>query len=195
MASELTLEERQLVLGLARQAMEQAVRGQRLTPLDLTTLPERLREPAATFVTLTRRGVLRGCIGGLQAEMPLAEDVRQHAVAAALDDYRFPPVQPDELPQLEIEVSILTEPQPLPYSSTEELVARLRPGIDGVILVSGLHRATFLPQVWQKVPDAELFLSMLCEKAGLPGEAWRHGRAEIFTYQVRSFHEGEASRS
>lgn len=195
MARELTEQERRIVLGLARQAMEQAVRGQRLMPLDLTTLPERLRQPAATFVTLTRRGALRGCIGGLHAEMPLAEDVRQHAVAAALDDYRFPPVQPDELPQLEIEVSILTDPQPLPYSSPEELVARLRPGIDGVILVSGFHRSTFLPQVWEKVPDAELFLSMLCEKAGLPAEAWRHGRVEIFTYQVGSFHEGEASRS
>lgn len=194
MAEHLTLEERRMVLELARQSLEQGVRGQRLKPLDLSALPEQLRQPAATFVTLTRQGALRGCIGGLQAEMPLAEDVRQHAVAAALDDYRFPPVEPEELSQLEIEVSILTDPQPLPYSSPEDLLARLRPGVDGVILVSGFHRATFLPQVWEKVPEADVFLSMLCEKAGLPPDTWRHGRVEVFTYQVESFHEGEASR-
>lgn len=195
MPERLTPEERRLVLELARQSLERAIRGERLQPLDLSALPERLRQPAATFVTLTRRGALRGCIGGLQAEMPLAEDVRQHAVAAALDDYRFPPVQPQELPELEIEVSILSDPQPLPYASPEELIARLRPGIDGVILVSGLHRATFLPQVWEKIPEPELFLSMLCEKAGLPADAWRHEGVEVFTYQVESFHEGEAIRS
>ncbi len=195
MADRLTQEERRILLNLARQSLEQAVRGQRPKPLDLATLPERLRQPAATFVTLTRQGALRGCIGGLQAEMPLADDVREHAVAAALDDYRFPPVQPEELPQIEIEVSILTDPQPLPYTSPQDLIARLRPGIDGVILVSGFHRATFLPQVWEKIPDPEQFLSMLCEKASLPADAWRHGGVEVFTYQVESFHEGEASRS
>ncbi|MHB8114117.1 MAG: AmmeMemoRadiSam system protein A, partial [Bellilinea sp.] len=128
----LTPEEKRELLKLAREALEMGVRGQRITPVDLDSLPPTLREPGASFVTLTKNGQLRGCIGTLEARLPLAEDVREHAVAAGLDDYRFPPVSPRELDEIEIEISRLTPPQPLEYTSPEELLQALRPGIDGV---------------------------------------------------------------
>lgn len=183
------------LLRLARQALETAVRGEPFPPLDMQGLSESLCAPRATFVTLTRRGALRGCIGVLQAQLPLAEDVREHAVAAALQDFRFPPVRPEEVGDIDIEISILTPPRPLEYDQPEDLLTLLRPGTDGVIIESGLHRATFLPQVWEKVPDAQSFLTMLCEKAALPGQAWRKGVLKVYTYQVQSFHEGRPHNS
>jgi uncharacterized protein len=181
------------LLRIAREAVEAAARGEDMPPLDLADCPERLRATGASFVTLTRSGALRGCIGGLQAAIPLALDVREHALAAATEDYRFLPVQPEEVAELEIEVSVLTEPRVLEYASPQELLQRLRPGIDGIILSSGLRRATFLPQVWEKVPDPATFLSMLCEKAGLRENAWREGGLQVATYQVESFHEIQPS--
>jgi AmmeMemoRadiSam system protein A len=185
----LSEEDKQFLLRLARQALECASRGEPPPPISQDTLPRSLQEPRATFVTLTRRGALRGCIGALQAAMPLADDVREHAVAAAVEDFRFSPVRPDEVSSIEIEISVLTPPRPLRYELVDELLGKLRPGIDGVILESGYHRATFLPQVWDKVPDPEAFLGMLCEKAGLAYDAWRKGDLRVSTYQVESFHE------
>ncbi len=187
----LSPKEKEILLRLAREALEAAACGRPLPPLDLSGLPERLRRPGASFVTLTEKGVLRGCIGTLEARMPLAEDVRQHAAAAALYDYRFFPVQPEELQHIRVEVSVLSEPRPLDYERPEDLPGLLRPGIDGVILARGDRRATFLPQVWEKVPQPERFLSQLCEKAGLPPEAWRRGRVQVYTYQVEHFQEPE----
>jgi AmmeMemoRadiSam system protein A len=184
----LTPEERHTLLEIARQGLIAAARGLQTDELSAEGLSPRLAAPGTSFVTLTRRGELRGCIGGLQARYPLAEDVRQHAMAAALKDYRFEPVQADEVDEIEIEVSVLNTPEPL-VASPDELVNRLRPHIDGVILIAGPYRATFLPQVWDKIPDAEHFLDTLCNKAGLPAQTWRRGEAEIFTYQVESFHE------
>jgi AmmeMemoRadiSam system protein A len=125
--------------------------------------------------------------------MPLAQDVVEHARAAATEDFRFYPVRPEEARALEIEISVLSEPAPLAYTHPDDLFTLLRPGVDGVILVSGRHRATFLPQVWEKVPSPALFLDMLCEKAGLPRRAWRTGHPDILTYQVESFHESVAA--
>jgi AmmeMemoRadiSam system protein A len=188
----LTSEDHEILLGLARQALIDAAQGRAAAALEPGRLPPRLMAPAATFVTLTRRGALRGCIGALHAQSPLAEDVRDHARAAACEDYRFMPVTPDEVREIEIEISILSDPKPLAFECPEDLLARLRPGIDGVILQLGLQRATFLPQVWEKVPDAPTFLSMLCEKAGLPSTAWRRPETMVYTYQVESFHEPQA---
>ncbi len=185
----LTPEERSILLKLARQALEEGVRGKPLSPLELNTLPPCLREPGASFVTLTRDGQLRGCVGTLEAYQPLAEDVREHAIAAALNDPRFPPVTPEEVPHLRIEISCLTSPQPLEYTSPEELLTLLRPGIDGVVLRRGWRRATFLPQVWKQLPDPETFLDHLCLKMGLPAGCWREGKMEVFVYQVESFEE------
>jgi AmmeMemoRadiSam system protein A len=178
-----------LLLRIARESIRAAAARRPAPALDLPSLSEWLQSVRASFVTLTRAGALRGCIGALQASLPLALDVQEHAAAAATEDYRFPPVSPEEAEALEIEISVLTIPQPLEFASPEELLARLRPQIDGVIITSGLHRATFLPQVWEHVPDPAQFMGMLCEKARLPEQAWRHGRLEVQTYQVESFHE------
>lgn len=185
----LPAEQRSLLLRLARQAMELAASGKPGPALRLEDLPETLRAPHATFVTLTSRGDLRGCIGALQASLPLAEDVVEHARAAATEDFRFHPVRPEETSGIEIEISILSDPVPLEYGDADDLVASLRPNTDGVILTSGRHRATFLPQVWEKIPEPHQFLDLLCEKAGLPRRAWHTGHLDVLTYQVESFEE------
>jgi uncharacterized protein len=185
----LSPQERSILLQLARQAIEEAVQGKPFSPLDLLSLPEMLRQPGASFVTLTMHGELRGCIGALEAYQPLAEDVREHAAGAALQDYRFLPVNEAELKDIEIEISRLTPPQPLKYKTPQELLERLRPGVDGVILRDGLQRSTFLPQVWDKLPDPADFLSHLCAKMGSSPNTWRYRPLQVYTYQVEEFHE------
>jgi AmmeMemoRadiSam system protein A len=188
-ADKLTSDEKNILLRLAREALERGVKGERLPPLDLGSLPPRLRMQGASFVTLTVHGDLRGCIGALEPYQPLAEDVREHAVAAALNDFRFPPVGPGELSDIHIEVSRLTMPEPLAYTSSEDLLVKLRPGIDGVLLRYGSRRATFLPQVWEKVPDPAEFLDHLCMKMGASPGLWREKELQVSIYQVEEFHE------
>jgi len=190
MNGKLTLEEKQTLLHIARHSLELAVRGEKLPPLDGTTLTPCLRESGASFVTLTVGGDLRGCIGALEPYQPLAMDVREHAIAAALEDPRFPPVQPKELGQIEIEVSRLTIPQRLEYKDVDDLLAKLNPDVDGVILRDGWRRATFLPQVWEKIPDKAEFLDELCAKMGAAPNLWRHKHLEVWIYQVEEFREG-----
>ncbi len=186
---ELTPREREILLELARQALELGVRGQPLPPLVPEALTDTLRAPGASFVTLTKGGQLRGCIGTLAAYRPLAEDVRQHAIAAALEDYRFPPVSEAELPEVQIEISRLTPPRPLAYQTPEQLLEQLHPGVDGVVLRSGMRRATFLPQVWEKLPRPEDFLNQLCLKMGAPPDLWQREPLYVEIYQVEEFHE------
>ncbi len=185
----LTDAEKQELLKQARRAIEQAVGGRDLPPLDLDQVPPRLREIGATFVTLTLDGKLRGCIGTLEAYQPLIEDVRDHAISAALEDYRFPPVRPAEVERLRIEISRLTSPQPLDYDSPLDLLRKLRPGIDGVVIRDEGRRATFLPQVWHSLPDPEDFMDQLCLKMGAPRKLWRLKKLDVQTYQVEEFHE------
>jgi len=189
MQDELTHEDKQNLLHMAREALECGVRGQKLPPLNYSTLSTRLHENGASFVTLTIRDDLRGCIGGLEARQPLAQDVREHAIAAALEDPRFPPVIEAELDRIKIEVSRLTHPLPLEYKDPAELLSKLRPYVDGVILKDGYRRATFLPQVWEKIPDPVEFLNYLCDKMGLSANTWRVKHLEVFVYQVEEFHE------
>lgn len=181
--------EKKILLELARQALEDGVNGRPLIPLDLSDYPPRLSQPGATFVTLTIDGELRGCIGSLEAKRPLVEDVRYHAVAAAMEDFRFPPVEKKEISIISIEISRLTTPRIVDYSDPDELPKILRPGVDGVILMEGIRRTTFLPQVWAKVPDAETFLSMLSRKMGQSSDYWRSETVRVLTYQVEDFHE------
>ena len=191
MHEKLTLEEQKILLRLARESVERAVKGEELPPLDLSALPPRLREEGSSFVTLTLHGKLRGCIGSLEPYESLAEDVREHAAGAALKDPRFPPVSEDELSGLEIEISRLTRPVPLEYRDANDLLSRLRPHVDGVILRVDPHRqATFLPQVWEKIPDPAEFLDNLCYKMGLEPDMWRRQHFEVLTYQVEEFREG-----
>jgi AmmeMemoRadiSam system protein A len=189
METRLSLDEQYTLLRLARQAMEQAVRGEKQAALDAARFTARLRAPGASFATLTKSGELRGCIGALEPYQPLVQDVREHAAAAALEDPRFPPVQIAELDQIEIELSCLTVPEKFEYKSAEELLAGLHPHVHGVLLRDGFRRATYLPQVWAKIPDKAAFMDSLCEKMGVPADLWRHKHLEIFLYQVEEFHE------
>jgi hypothetical protein len=131
-----------------------------------------LANPGATFVTLTQNGQLRGCIGSLEAHRPLATDVAENAVAAAFRDPRFPPLASEELVRTRVEVSLLEASQPMDFIDEADAIARLRPGIDGLILTHGQRRATFLPQVWESLPDPRRFMAQLKLKAGLPADFW-----------------------
>jgi len=149
-----------------------------------------LREKRGVFVTLNKRGALRGCIGSLVGVEAIADGVRRHALNAAFHDSRFPPLVAEEFPELVIDISLLTEPQKLVYAESDELLRKLRPAVDGVILREpGGSGATFLPQVWEQLPDPRLFLAHLCRKAGCAETAWESGRLEVETYQVQHFSE------
>ncbi len=187
----LNAEEKQTLLRLAREALQQGVAGQTMPVLNLQSLPPALRATGASFITLTIAGELRGCIGALEPYQPLAEDVREHAVAAALEDPRFPPVSREEVGRIKIEISRLTLPRDLEYTDAEDLLGKLHPHVDGVILRDGMRRATFLPQVWEKIPDKEQFLDNLCYKMGAAPDTWRRKHLEVLTYQVEEFEEGQ----
>lgn len=189
MTDQLTDGEKQTLLRLARESMGYAVRGKKLPPLDDNSLTPCLRENGASFVTLTINGDLRGCIGTLEAHQSLARDVREHAIAAALEDPRFHPVDESELSRIKLEVSRLTAPQLLEYSSSEELRTKLRPHVDGVILKDDYRRATFLPQVWEKIPNPASFLDHLCVKMGASPGLWQSKKLQVYVYQVEEFHE------
>ena len=191
MEDKLTLEEQQILLRLAREAIESGVKGEKLYPLDEQALPPQLREKGSSFITLTLHGELRGCIGALDAYQSLAEDVREHAVAAALKDPRFPAVRKEELNGIQIEVSRLTRPIPLDYKDAKDLLSKLRPHVDGVILRDNAtgQRGTFLPQVWEKISDPVEFLNSLCHKMGMSENVWRSRHLEVLTYEVEEFHE------
>ncbi|THB81417.1 MAG: AmmeMemoRadiSam system protein A [Desulfobacteraceae bacterium] len=155
------------------------------SPLDETVF----KENRGVFVTLHKQGQLRGCIGSLEASAPMKVSVEENAINAAFKDPRFSPLTVAEYDQIDVEISILTEPKPLEYRDAEDLLAKLRPGVDGVVLKKGWAKATFLPQVWDSLPKPESFLSQLCQKAGLPAKDWKTGDLEILTYQVQYFGE------
>jgi uncharacterized protein len=185
----LTDDEKLILLRLARQTIEEAVKGQPIPACDPKKYSQSLQDDGASFVTLTEFGDLRGCIGALEAYQPLVQDVCEHAAASALQDYRFPQVRPDEVDHLEIEISRLTAPKALEYKDSSDLLEKLRPGEDGVIIRDGMRRATFLPQVWEKIPTKEGFLSQLCMKMGAPSDLWRHKHLAVLIYTVEEFSE------
>jgi uncharacterized protein len=190
MSAPLTQDEKQILLRLAREAINCAVDGKSLPLLDQTTLTPALRDEGASFVTLTIHGRLRGCIGSIEPYQSLVEDVREHAIAAALQDYRFSPVQASELNKIEIEISRLTIPQHLDYTDASDLLEKLRPPVDGVIIKNGpFQRATYLPQVWEKISDKAEFMDSLCYKMGAAPDTWRKKHLEVLVYQVEEFHE------
>ena len=189
MNEKLTLDEQKMLLHVAREAIEHRVWGKKLPLIQKESITSNLQEQGASFITLTIRGQLRGCIGALEAHQPLIDDVREHAVAAAFEDPRFPPLGENELSRIQIEVSRLTRPVPLEYKDADDLLSKLRPYVDGVIIKDGLRRATFLPQVWEKIPDPSEFMDHLCYKMGAAHHHWRNKHPDVFTYQVEEFHE------
>ena len=189
----LSKEEKQTLLKVARESIGSIVARHKLLKLNIEDYSETLQQVGASFVTLTKYGDLRGCIGTLEPYQALVQDVCEHAAAAAVEDYRFAPVSPDELDDLTIEVSRLTIPKPLTYGTPSEIPLLLRPGIDGVVLRDGIRKATFLPQVWKKIPEPEKFLNHLCWKMGLPGDYWQKKRLDVLIYQVEEFSEKDFS--
>lgn len=164
--------ERLALLRIARAAIGDGLRGPRPCALDLERHAPVLRAPGATFVTLELHGELRGCIGTLEAFQPLALDTAENAYAAAYRDPRFPALTAPELARLDIHISILSAPEPLAFTSEQELIGQLRPGIDGLILSERGLGGTFLPAVWESVADPHEFLRHLKLKAGLPISYW-----------------------
>lgn len=150
--------------------------------------PAWLEAPGAAFVTLTQDGCLRGCIGSLEAWRPLREDLEANACAAAFDDPRFLPLSAEELPRTQVEVSILSPPEPMAFADERDAIGRLRPGVDGVILEWGRHRGTFLPQVWEQLPDPADFMRQLKRKAGLSTDFWA-GDLRLSRYTVEKYKE------
>ncbi|MBE0502946.1 MAG: AmmeMemoRadiSam system protein A [Desulfuromonadales bacterium] len=160
------------LLNLARASIRRGVQAGRPLKVALAELAAELVVPRASFVTLEKNGRLRGCIGSLEAWRPLAVDVAENAFAAAFRDPRFPPVQSEEVEELEIHLSLLTPPIAMTFSSEADLLAQLRPGVDGLILSDGPCRGTFLPSVWAELPSPQLFLTQLKRKAGLAADYW-----------------------
>lgn len=189
MDKQLSKEERQYLLSAARQAIECTLEGRPLPEINLNFLSENLSKPGASFVTLTKFAILRGCVGTLEAKIPLLEDVRQHAIAAAFQDFRFPPVQKSELIDIRIEISRLSTPQLVQYHNSEELLGQIDQGKDGILIMDGISRATFLPQVWKKFSDKTDFMKHLCVKMGVEPDYWRHANLCIYKYQVEIFEE------
>jgi len=181
----------QALIALARNSIAEriAVNFQADESLDDILEDKRLKAKRGTFVTLNKKGSLRGCIGSLTASESIIESVKRNAINAAFHDYRFDPLTPTELDGIEIEVSILTEPEPLKYEDPADLIKKLKPGTDGVIIRHGASRATFLPQVWHQLPQPEDFLNHLCLKAGLTADAWLTSKPEVLIYQVQYFEE------
>ena len=172
------------LLALARATLAADLGNEPLTMSSADWLEER----AACFVTLHRGEDLRGCIGTIVAHRSLGEDVRSNARAAAFSDPRFPPLAVGELAEVTIEVSLLSELEPLEFESEQDLVSRIRPGVDGLLLEHGFHRGTFLPAVWRSLPEPGLFLRKLKTKAGLEEDFWSP-EIVVRRYQARSWSE------
>ena len=147
-----------------------------------------LEQPGATFVTLTQNDTLRGCIGSLEAHRPLDQDVRANAVAAAFRDPRFPPLQAEELSRTRVEVSLLTTPQTMAFTDEADALRQLRPNVDGIIFIAGQKRSTFLPQVWEQLPEPRVFMAHLKQKAGLSADYWSP-EVRLQRYEVQKWKE------
>ncbi len=188
-AGQFTEADRRYLLDLARRTLREAAASGNVPEVQATSLASKFTEAKGCFVTLTERGELRGCIGYIFPNGPLYRAVIENARNAALRDPRFSPVTLREVDRIEIEVSVLTEPQPLAFSSPEDLLKKLQPHVDGVVLQIGSRGATYLPQVWDQIPDQVEFLNNLAEKAGCESNAWRGPDTKVLIYHVEAFKE------
>lgn len=165
-------EHRTILLDTARASIRHGIEHRAPLPVNPADYPEPLRERRATFVTLEKQGALRGCIGMLEACRPLIEDVAANAYAAAFEDPRFPPVSAGEADELALHISVLSPPEPVAFTDEQDLLSSIRPGTDGLIIQAGMRRGTFLPSVWEQLPDVSSFWTHLKLKAGLPTDYW-----------------------
>ncbi len=186
----MTTAERQTALRLARETIRCHLGSETLPAVPTEGV---FGQNGAAFVTLHTKTDhnLRGCIGTIIAYRPLGEDIAAHAIDAAVGDPRFHAMTADELADVEIEISVLSEPRELTYEGVDELLDALRPGIDGVVIKYDGYSATFLPTVWEQLPDKELFLAHLCQKAGLPHDLYTTGKLTVYLYQSEVFSEDQ----
>ena len=189
----LSQEKGQLLVKLARHTLWEHFQ-KKIPQEEIDSLNAALSDPCfnsacGTFVTLTIDGNLRGCIGNLTSNESLVSGVRRNTINAAFHDPRFSSLSLSELDLVSIEISILSEPRPLHYRDEADLLKKIHPNIDGVILRKGIASATFLPQVWEQLPEPQHFLKQLCLKAGLAADAWQRSKLEVSTYQVQHFEE------
>ncbi|MDG9670375.1 AmmeMemoRadiSam system protein A [Hahella sp. CR1] len=174
-------EEKKRLYEVASLSIEQGLISGERRIFDLSGYSDTLCQPAATFVTVLKQGELRGCIGVLEAVRPLVQDVSHNAFSAAFEDPRFTALKPDEWPLCALHISVLTQPQLLPVTSEQDLAGKLKVGEDGLILSWRGRRATFLPSVWEQLPNPEDFIGQLKRKAGLDREFWdKDMKAEIY---------------
>jgi len=171
---------------IAKKSIAKGLTENKPLTIELANYDDELQSHRATFVTLHKHNQLRGCIGSLEPIRPLAEDVAYHAFAAAFSDHRFPPVTANEVDQLDIHISILAPPVAMTFTSEDDLVSQLRPGIDGLIMKQGQQRGTFLPSVWESITDRYEFLNHLKQKSGLAEDYWSD-TIEIQRYTVEEF--------
>lgn len=181
-----TPQQRAEMLRVARASIAHGLRSGGPLPVQAGDFEPALQSPRATFVTLNRSGRLRGCIGMLEAQRPLIVDVAENAYAAAFRDPRFPPLIAAEEGDLDLHISVLSPSEPIRFSSQEDLLGQLRPGIDGLILSDHGRRGTFLPSVWEQLPTAALFLAHLKQKAGLAADHWSDS-LQVRRYTTESF--------
>ena len=182
----LSEEHRATLHQVARQSIENGVSEHRAPLIDATSYAAELQEKAASFITLHHHSMLRGCIGTLEPRRTMVEDVNQNAYSAAFLDRRFDPLSRDELDGLSIHISILGATEPMIFDSKEDLLQQLQPGDDGLVLCCSNHRATFLPAVWESLPEPSAFLSHLLTKAGLPADYWSD-EISVDRYHVEEF--------
>lgn len=180
--------DKKFLLNLARKTLESYLSKGTKPDIDEIEISENLKKKQGCFVTLEKNNQLRGCIGHILPQVPLYDCVIENAINAALHDPRFTEVKYDELKDIKIEISVLSLPKILQYSSDEDLLKKLTPYEDGVILKFGSRQSTYLPQVWEQIPDKKIFLSSLCQKAGMPEDCWKKG-AEVYTYRAEVFSE------
>lgn len=188
--SSLTNDDKSMLLNLARATIEANLDGDTKiqTPPNVSVA---LKEKRGCFVTLHKNGALRGCIGTIEPLKPLASCVQENAINAAFRDPRFAPLEQKELSTIDIEVSVLTVPRKIAFENGEDLKRKLKPGIHGVILSQGWQSATFLPQVWDQLPEIEVFLEHLCEKGGMKRSCWQSPETIVKVYEVEYFSEHE----
>lgn len=179
--------DRELLLQTAKDSIAYGIAHHKALPLNVQNYPPQLCQPRACFVTLHLDKQLRGCIGTLEAHQPLILDVAANAYNAAFNDPRFAPVHANEVPQITLDISVLSPPQPMQFNSEADLLRQIRPGIDGLILSDQGRRGTFLPSVWEQLPDPVDFLKHLKNKAGFPADYWSQTlKVESYTAELIS---------